>query len=197
MNRGKFLVMYGSNNSGKSAQVDLMSDWLKEQGKEVVTLKYPIYATETGKLINSALREGADISNSDLQWIFAEDRSYYEPTLVEMLDSGLWVLSEDYVVTGLAWGLTMGVDREFLNKVNKGLLVPDWSMLIDNENRFTSGIEHHHRHEGAGDETWERNRLIHLDLAREFGLEVINRTGFEAEATHKMIVDRFLESGVL
>ncbi|MSU54374.1 MAG: hypothetical protein EXS48_00845 [Candidatus Staskawiczbacteria bacterium] len=41
MPKGKFFVLEGMDGSGKSAQVDLVVDFLKNNGKEVILTKEP------------------------------------------------------------------------------------------------------------------------------------------------------------
>lgn len=174
MGRGLFIVLYGQNNLGKSTQLDLLEDVWKLIGREYRRVKYPVYDLEpTGPMINAILRQGVPATDEELQALFAQNRRDFEPTLVSWLEGGEDVIAEDYLGTGLAWGLTKGVSREFLDEVNKDLLIPDMSILLDGE-RFSSGIEKGHRHECAGTEIWEKGRRAHLELAKEFGWEVVN-----------------------
>lgn len=185
--RGKLIVIYGPNNLGKSKQLEMLAECLRDAGKEVVQLKYPIYESETGILINDILRHGVEASDEQLQELFARNRHDYEAELKAMLTEGKWVVAEDYVGTGLAWGLTKGVDRGFLDEVNKGLLEPDLAILLDAEGRFTCGIEKGHRHEAAGDEVWKKNREVHLGLAEEFGWRKV-RADLSPERVHELVV---------
>ena len=176
MSRGLFIVLYGSNNLGKSKQLDLLeSDW-QAMGRPYTRLKYPIYDSPTGVLINRALRgdehEKLELTDEELQSLFADDRRCFQHQLEMLLEKGD-VLGEDYTGTGLAWGLTKGVPRELLNEYNAGLLIPDVAILLDGE-RFGSGIEKGHRHEDGGEGLWQRNREIHLELAKELGWFIVN-----------------------
>lgn len=175
--RGKFIVIYGANNLGKTTQLNLLEDSWREMGRPYTRIKYPRYDTPTGAMINRILRpaEGQEkiiISDSDFQALYAEDRRQNEKDLLRLLSLGD-VFAEDYVGTGKAWGLTKGVSREQLEEFNRGLLEPDIALLLDGE-RFGCGIERGHRFEGAGQEVWERNRRIHQELAAEYGWEIIN-----------------------
>jgi len=175
MSKGLFVVIYGSNNLGKSKQLDLLErDWAA-MGRPCTRLKYPIYDSPTGVLINRVLRGDErgrlEMTDEELQFLFAEDRRQFQPQLELLLEEGD-VLGEDYTGTGLAWGLTKGVSRELLDEYNSGLLIPDVSVLLDGE-RFGCGIERGHRHEDGGDSLWWKNREVHLDLAQELGWYVI------------------------
>ena len=72
--RGKFIVIYGANNLGKTVQANLLIDSLRNIDKNAHYLKYPIYDLEpTGPRINAALREGLNISDIELQ------KEWYRP----------------------------------------------------------------------------------------------------------------------
>lgn len=174
---GRFIVIYGSNNLGKSTQLDLLEKVYVEAGLPYTRIKYPIYDSPTGQIINRILRpneneEKLEISEEEFQALYAEDRRQFEPLLRELLKNGD-VIAEDYVGTGLAWGLTKGVRREFLDQVNDGLLKPDVEIMLDGY-RFGGGVERRHRHEDVESGIWERSREIHLGLATELGWKVIN-----------------------
>jgi thymidylate kinase len=186
--RGRFIVVYAANNLGKSTQLDLLEKTWQGLARAYVRIKYPRYETETGKIINRELRgrlEERVLSEAELQAVYAQDRREYEPCLLEMLKDGD-VFAEDYLGTGLAWGLTKGVSRSYLYEINSDLLAPDISVLLDGE-RFSTGIEKGHRFEAGKEGEWERNREIHLELAREFGWEVV-----EAGGTPEQVHERIL-----
>ncbi|MFZ2202007.1 MAG: hypothetical protein WAV56_01280 [Microgenomates group bacterium] len=189
-----FIVLYGPNNLGKSKQFDLLEILWQEVGRPYARIKYPIYDSPTGQLINRVLRptpgdEIVSMAEVELQAVFAQNRRWFEPTLRQLLLRGD-VLAEDYVGTGLAWGMTGGVSREELDVFNSGLLRPDIEILLDGS-RFSNGVEKRHRNEGAGQEVWERNRRIHQELAREFGWVIVNANG-EPEEIHTRIRDVIL-----
>lgn len=187
--KGRFIVLYASNNLGKSKQLDLLEEAWQEIGRPYKRIKYPRYDSEFGRILNRELRgpveERLNLTDEELQMLYAEDRRYYQPMLMEILKEKD-VLAEDYTGTGLAWGLTKGVAREKLDTYNYGLLQPDLAILLDGE-RFGGGIEKGHRFEDAGQETWERNREIHRQLAAEFGWEVVEAGG-DPQKIHERVL---------
>lgn len=174
--RGKFIVLYAPNNLGKSLQLDLLEKAWQEAGRPYQRIKYPRYESEFGKIINRELRgseeEKFNLTDAELQMLYAEDRRAYQQELLQLLEQGD-VLAEDYTGTGIAWGLTRGVSREKLDLYNYGLLEPDIAILLTGE-RYSAGIEKGHRFEAAGQEIWEKNREVHEQLAGELGWEVVN-----------------------
>lgn len=169
---GKFIVIYGPNNLGKSEQIARLSRGLQEVLiDDVVSVKYPIYDLPTGQRINRELRGQRTMTDLDLQREFAANRRTFEPDLKAMLGSGTWVIAEDYKHTGIAWGIVNGIPREQMEEINNGLLDPDLTILLDGE-RYTSGIERGHRYEDGGN--WNEARRVHLELANDLGWEIVN-----------------------
>lgn len=183
--RGKFIVIYGANNLGKSTQVGLLGRTLSAMGKEVEVIKYPIYSLEpTGPRINDMLRGGSlELTPEELQREFAQNRRDFQPRLESLLNSGKWVVAEDYKGTGIVWGVTYGVSLEVMEEINAGLLDEDLAVLLDGE-RFSAGIERAHLHEQGG--KWDLARKVHLELAERYGWVVIGASNQEHEVARRI-----------
>ncbi len=184
---GKFIVLYGINNLGKSTQAAMLIDQLKKNGVMAEYLKYPIYDLEpTGPQINEVLRGGnpQHISEIELQQLYAQNRHDYQPTVEKTLAEGTWILAEDYIGTGLAWGVTKGAPLEILEKQNEGLLKEDLAILLDGE-RFMDGKEHTHLHE-SDDDLMNRCRLTHQQLAQKYGWHIVSATGSAEEVNKRL-----------
>ena len=174
MNKGQFIVVYGMNNLGKSTVVNSLIEDLKAKGRDAVYLKYPIYDLEpTGSRINNYLRNGnpEGLNSDTVQELYAQNRRDFEPQLISMLEQGKWVIAEDYVGTGIAWGMIGGASLERIEKLNEGLIESDLAILLDGE-RFLTGIEEGHTHESATD-LWDKGRQIYLDLAARYGWKIV------------------------
>lgn len=171
--KGKFIVIYGANNLGKSTQVKLLIETLQKQGKKVATVKYPVYNLEpTGPVINEVLRKGKKMDTFSLQKLYAQNRRDYEPTLKDILNKGTWIIAEDYVGTGIVWGIVGGVKIEDLETINAGLLKEDLCVMLDGE-QFKSGREEGHINE-VNMERWQKAREVHQQLAERYKWIVVN-----------------------
>jgi len=172
------IAIYGINGIGKTTQVELLVEYLKAKGRNASRLKYPIYDLEPeGPFIYKYLRDPGfrkdnELITDDLQMKYVENRKRYEPELKKRLENGKWIVAEDYVGTGIAWGLTWGGDLEYLEKINEGLFQSDISILMHGD-RFDTAIEKDHRNEMES----ERIKIcknFHLLLAEKYEWNKIN-----------------------
>ncbi len=173
--KGKLIVFYGINNLGKTTQIELLIPKLKALGIIASYLKYGVYDLKpSGEMLNEYLRKGNpyEFSPREFQMCHALNRTQYEPTLKQRLESGEWIIAEDYKGTGIAWGVGAGVDKNFLLRLNSHLLEEDMAILFDGE-RFISGIEADHKHE-QDHELTSKVRAVHLELAEVYGWPIIN-----------------------
>jgi thymidylate kinase len=173
------IALYGVNGIGKTTQAELLVAFLRAQGKpQVSRLKYPVYDLEPeGPFLYQYLRD-ADFRAShpqtteELQLKYADNRRRYQPKLQARLAAGEWIVAEDYVGTGIAWGLAWGGDFDSLEKMNAGLSQPDISILMYGE-RFETAIEAGHRNETEGERIRICNTFLRL-LGERSGWERID-----------------------
>jgi len=173
--KGKFIVIYGVNNLGKTTQAELLAERIKGEGEKSTVIKYPRYEVEpAGKLINEYLRGGNpyNFNPRELQLLHFIDRIFNQPFLFTALRKGINVIAEDYFGTSIAWGMANGVETDLLKYLNKFILPPDLAILLDGE-RFKDGIEAAHQHE-QNDDLIAKARQAHLQLAKEYGWIVID-----------------------
>jgi dUTP pyrophosphatase len=175
MGRGKFIVLYGINNLGKTTQAEMLADKLNLRGQRTEYLKYPIYNLEpSGRILNNYLRQGNfyNLTPREAQIIYTLNRTEFEKKLIEKLESGVNIIAEDYTGTGLAWGIGAGVNEQFLKYINSHLLKEDIAFLFDGE-RFKNAAENEHKHE-TDENLINKVRRAHLYLAEEYGWKIIN-----------------------
>ncbi len=173
--RGKLIVIYGINNTGKSTQAKLLVEKMRSTGLKAQYLKYPLYdLSPSGPILNDYLRNGNpfELSAREAQIIYALNRTQYDTTLRTLLETGTHVVAEDYIGTSLAWGVGSGVELEFLLKINSHLFREDIIFLFDGE-RFTRAVETGHRHE-ENNELTEKVREGHKRLGEKYNWCLMN-----------------------
>ena len=94
---GKFIVIEGLDGSGKSAQVDLVVNFLKEKGREVILTKEPTMDSDAGRKIKQALKKEIKIDPLELQKLYAEDRrEHLKNKVIPALKEEKFVVSSRY-----------------------------------------------------------------------------------------------------
>jgi len=174
--KGYFITLYGVNNLGKTTQALRLVDWLNFNGYRSEYMKYPVYDLKpTGPAIKKQIKgkNGQTISEAELQLLFSQNRRDYEPTLIRKLDRGITVVAEDYTGTGIAWGLSKGLNRAFLDEINRDLLKENLAILFYG-NRFTQAIEKYHVHENNPELIDIVCAKNHDELGKELGWKRIH-----------------------
>ncbi|MDO8668587.1 MAG: hypothetical protein Q7K35_05920 [bacterium] len=173
--QGKFIVLYGVNNLGKTTQAKMLVQKLKDSGLQAEYLKYPVYdLVPSGQILNNYLRQGNfhNLTPREIQIIYAFNRAQFQEKLREKLSQGINIVAEDYTGTGIAWGLAAGLDENFLKLINSNLLKEDLAFLFDGE-RFLESIEYNHQHE-TDSRLITKARIAHLRLGYELGWTLID-----------------------
>jgi dTMP kinase len=164
---GRLIVLYGVNNLGKSTQLELLEQALRDQGVSVMRRKSPNYDRPSGRVINAILREGHSSTPTELQLWQVLNIHQEIPGIKEQLAQGRTVVSEDFWGTALAWGQGAGIPREEIDAMVEGLLEPDVAILLHGK-RFTDSTEAGHLHE-TNDDLTDRVQQYHRELADEYG----------------------------
>lgn len=129
---GKFIVIEGLDGSGKSAQVDLVIDYLKNLGKEVIVTKEPTMDSDAGRKIKQALRGEIKIDPLELQKLYVQDRKeHLENKVNPALQNGKFVVSSRYAFSTFAYGYSDGLNVDELIKMNEEFLLPDLTIIVD------------------------------------------------------------------
>lgn len=191
MKKGKFIAIYGINGIGKTTQTEMVVSYLQNQGLKVSRLKYPVYDLEPeGPFIYKYLRDPQfrlenELTTDDLQQKYADNRARYEEELKKRLDSGEWIVAEDYIGTGIAWGLTWGGNLEYLESINKDLFPAELSILMHGK-RFNTAIEKDHRNE-MEEERINICKNFHLLLSGRYNWEIVDANQSVEKVTEDII----------
>ncbi len=188
---GKLIAIYGINGIGKTVQTEKLVEFLIRQGKKASRLKYPIYDLKPeGPFIYQYLREPQfraqnELTTDELQKKYALNRKRYEKKLKDRLRKGEWIVAEDYIGTGIAWGLTWGGNLEYLEKINDKLLKEDLAILMHGE-RFSTAIEKDHRNE-MEPERLKICKNFHVLLAGRYAWKIVSANQ-SVEKVHQKII---------
>ena len=121
MERGKIIVIEGTDCSGKETQTKLLVEKLEKMGKKVKRVSFPMYDSPTGKMIGSCLlgkpdmckellkeekglfpEGGGNVDSLTAINLYAADRRYNLPKINKLLDEGYIVIIDRYVASNMA-----------------------------------------------------------------------------------------------
>jgi len=121
---GKLIVVEGIDGSGKSTQIDLLTKWLRAQGRSVYFSEW-----NSSELVKSTTRLAkkekifTPTTFSLLQATDFADR--LQNFMLPMLKAGVIVLADRYAFTAFARDVARGVDREWVRNLYAFAFQPD------------------------------------------------------------------------
>lgn len=123
--KGKFIVFEGLDGSGSTTQAAKLAKFLKDNKIRVHQTKEPT-SYLIGGLIRSWLASDWSSSPICLQLLFTADRAHHlEKEVIPLLKRGVYVVSDRYFLSTLAFGANEIPDRQWLKDINKIFLLPD------------------------------------------------------------------------
>ena len=132
-----FFSIDGGDGTGKSTQIALFCEWLRELGHDVVTCRDP-GSTALGEAIRNLLLDRADLSidrRSEMLLYMAARAQMTEEVIRPALERGQTVVSDRYLLANVVYqGHAGGLDVETLWKVGRiatGGLTVDLAIVLD------------------------------------------------------------------
>lgn len=121
-----YIVFEGIDGAGKSTQINLLKDWLDQNGFDVETVVEPT-DSEVGKLIRKILQRPdatTDRIQKTLGLLFAADRMLI---MDKLNDDSKVILSDRSFISSLAYQ----EPAEWIEQINKYAKEPDLVLLLD------------------------------------------------------------------
>lgn len=130
--RGCLVVFEGIDGTGKSTQIKLLADYLRKQGKEVIT-DYEPTRGEWGMKVRNAALSGERLGLEEEINCLLQDRREHVRELIEpTLQRGAWVLLDRYYLSMMAYQGATGVNVEDIRQMNEEFAtVPDVAFWLD------------------------------------------------------------------
>ena len=113
MEKGKIIVIEGTDCSGKETQSALLLHHLKEKGIKVEKFSFPMYDTPTGKIVGGPylgkkyisecfFKEGpVDVDPKVAALYYAADRKYNFKVIEDYLNAGYYVILDRYTESSM------------------------------------------------------------------------------------------------
>ncbi len=129
--RGRLIVFEGIDGTGKSTQIQLLSQQLSSLGIEVVSSFEPTRG-EWGMRVREAATANQRLSMEDEIDCLLQDRREHVRQLIEpALASGKWVLLDRYYISMMAYQGASGADVEQIRELNESFApIPDIALWL-------------------------------------------------------------------
>ena len=126
--KGTYIALEGLDGSGKTTQVDELTKYFKNLGREVIRTHEPRRDGAMGKLVQDVLEENTHITEVAIQYLFAAQRAVYlEELVIPALKRGAIVITDRCFWSSIPYGL---LDRfESGKDENAGQLLASLSVL--------------------------------------------------------------------
>jgi dTMP kinase len=127
---GALIVLEGTDGSGRSTQIALLTEYLESQGFAVQTMglrRSSLIARDIDQLVAENT-----VTRLTLALMYATDfYDQLENRIIPALRSGMVVLADRYIFTLIARGVVRGLRREYLHGIYDKALRPDLTFWID------------------------------------------------------------------
>ncbi len=129
-----FITFEGGEGCGKTTHIELLAEYLKAKGKDIIVTKEP-GGTEIGKEIREMLLEKEPEVHSEILLFGADRIEHVEKVIKPALTAGKIVLCDRYIDSTIAYQLSgRGLPEDLVRYVNwissRGIM-PELTFLLD------------------------------------------------------------------
>lgn len=174
MSKGLFITFEGGDGCGKTTQIKLLDEYLRNKGYKTLLTREPGSKGLGIKLREILLNYDGEVSPVCESFLFLADRAQHVDCIIKpALEEGVIVLCDRHTDSTVAYqGYGRGLDLEQiyqLNKIATSGLKPDLTVVLDvdvetSQKRVGSEKD---RMESAGVEFFERVRQGFLEIAKQ------------------------------
>jgi dTMP kinase len=195
--RGVFIAVEGIDAVGKKTQTFILKSWLNSRNMSTRTFSFPAYDTVIGREIRKFLAGTISYPQQARAMLYAANRWEKAAELERLLSTNDAVIVNRYTGSNYAYGVSNGLELDWLVTLETGLPQPDITLVLD-----APPVKIAPRR-GERKDTYERNlelqervRRTYLALAKKFGWTVVNAEGGVDETGRavKAAVSRLLDA---
>lgn len=151
--RGALIVFEGCDRSGKTTQCKKLVERLKSQNRNVRFMNFPNRTSQTGQIIDSYLRNKANLNDQGIHLLFSANRWEARSEIEAELKAGTTLIIDRYSFSGVAFTAAKGLDFEWCKAPEIGLPKPDMVVYLTLSPKAMA------RRGGFGDERYETSEI--------------------------------------
>lgn len=175
MKRGLFIAFEGTDGSGKSTQCRLFSEWLRQDGRKVISIREP-GGTELGEKLREHIKYHQVSPVTELFLLAASRSELVTQTIFPAVKSGIDVVSDRFSYSTLAYqGYGRGLDLRMVKEITEAStcgILPDVTFFIDVDPKIARSRTYSRgtrtdNFESRGEEFFEKVREGYLKIAKD------------------------------
>ena len=174
MSKGLFITFEGGDGCGKTTQIKLLDEYLRNKGYKTLLTREPGSIGLGEKVREILLNYDGEVSSVCESFLFLADRAQNVDCIIKpALEEGAIVICDRHTDSSVAYqGYGRGLDIERINMLNNiatSGLKPDLTIVLDVDvetSQARVGSEKD-RMESAGIEFFERVRKGYLEIAKQ------------------------------
>jgi dTMP kinase len=130
---GLFIVFEGIDGTGKSTQLHLLAEKLRQLGYAVVATREPTNGPY-GQKIRELFVDRGSVSREEELELFIADRDQHVKEIIKPgLSDGCVVICDRYYLSTIAYQGANGMDQDLIVKKNEDFPVPDLAIILEIE----------------------------------------------------------------
>lgn len=131
MNKGKIIVIEGTDKAGKGTQSRLLMNALKLSGKICKMMDFPDYTTPVGKEIRSFLGGRRSYAIEVKHMLLSANRWEKRRDIESTIEKGTIIIMNRYYQSNLVYGISRGLNLNWLLNLDRGLPREDVVIVLE------------------------------------------------------------------
>jgi dTMP kinase len=131
LNRGKIIVIEGTDKAGKETQSKLLMNALKLSGKICIMMDFPDYTTPVGKEIRSFLGGRRSYAIEVKHMLLSANRWEKKKDIESTIERGTIIIMNRYYQSNLVYGVSHGLNLNWLLNLDRGLPREDVVIVLE------------------------------------------------------------------
>jgi dTMP kinase len=131
LNKGKIIVIEGTDKAGKGTQSRLLINALKLSGRICTIMDFPDYTTQIGQEIRAFLDGKRNYTVEVTHMLLSANRWEKKKEIESFIEKGTIIIMNRYYQSNLVYGVSHGLDVKWLLNLDRGLPKEDIVIVLE------------------------------------------------------------------